>query len=160
VVPDAVDYRLTGPRTHVERRRNPLRHERCIEHGRQVNKHSAVGVLGFELMCKCQGDARLANSAGASQGQESRADNQLRDLGKLALPSDEWRRLNLERVALGPSSPLRPASGHECRPLRRRQPQRIGQARCGVRIRKAAGAAFQIGYAAAADTCALRERLL
>jgi len=111
-------------------------------------------------MRQFQGQPSLADSTSAGERQDSRAGNQLGDLGKLTLSSDKCRWLDLERVALGRPRRPWPAGGHERRPLGRAQLKCRCQTRGCVRIWKAPGAAFQIGDAAAANASALSERFL
>jgi len=58
----------------------------------QVDEADAVDEFGFEGRCDCEGEAGLADAAGAGQGDQAGAffEDQLADLVDLACSPDQW----------------------------------------------------------------------
>ena len=85
-----VDHRLARVGTHTERGRHRIRYCGGSDYRCEVDDDCTVGVPGLDLVRQLHGESGLPDSAGTRECQESRTVGEPRELGKLALPSDEW----------------------------------------------------------------------
>ena len=88
---DETDVRVVSEEESTERRRDRGRHAFRVADGRERHQDRSIGELAPRRRCKRQPEPRLADVAGAAQGQESdvRAAQQGQGGVQLALPPEQ-----------------------------------------------------------------------
>src|SRR5579864_6812598 len=128
---------------HANSQRGGARDELRVAQRGNIDERGAVRVMVFESVRNLQCEARLADTRGTGQRQESATLEDQLDLADLALPTDEGRELDRQGTApVGLRRRLTRAGCQQCGALVRREAESVSEPSNGVAVRKIARASL------------------